>query len=114
VATEPAEFVELHNTGPAAVNLAGWRLSDGRNFDFVLPFTNVAVGGYVVVAQNPTFLQSKFAVAGVLGPFQTNRVSSLSKYGDHLTLRDPGGKLIDEVEYQLGFPWPTVGDSVVA
>src|SRR6188474_2237337 len=64
VVTEPAEFVELHNTGPAATNLAGWTLSDGKNFDFLLPFTNVAVGGYVVVAQNPTFLQSKFAVAG--------------------------------------------------
>ena len=65
VKTEPAEFIELFNTGPGAVNLGGWFFSDGINY--VIPATNLAAGGFVVVAQNPAFLQAKFGVTGALG-----------------------------------------------
>ena len=27
-----------------------------------------------------------------------------------VVLRDAAGEVVDEVSYQLGFPWPTVGD----
>ena len=112
VKTEPAEFVELLNSGTAAVNMAGWRFSDGLNYTF--PSTNLAPGGRVVVAQNPAFLQSKFGVTGALGPFNANGSSGLSSRGEKLTLRNAVGQIEDEVEYQLGFPWPTVGDAVIA
>jgi hypothetical protein len=62
VKTEPAEFIELYNTGPGSVNLGGWFFSDGINY--TLPATNVAAGGFVVIAQNPAFFQTKFGVAG--------------------------------------------------
>ncbi|HUR20112.1 MAG TPA: lamin tail domain-containing protein, partial [Vicinamibacterales bacterium] len=107
--TEPAEFVELINTGTNPVNLAGWALSSG--FNYVFPATNVAPGRFVVVAQNPAFLQTKFAISGVLGPFNTNGSSGLSKYADKVTLRNAAGQVEDEVSYQIGFPWPTVGDA---
>ena len=108
VKTEPVEFVELYNTGPGAVNLAGWRFSDGLNFTF--PATNVAAGGFVVVAQNLAAFQTKFGVAGALGPFNPDGSSGLSSTGERLALRDAANNLVDEVDYQLGFPWPTVGD----
>ena len=108
VTTEPAEFVELINAGTNTVNLACWSLSSGFNFTF--PATNLAPGKFVVVAQNPAFLQTKFSIAGVLGPFNADGSSGLSKYGDKVTLRDATGKVQDEVSYQAGFPWPTVGD----
>ena len=108
VKTEPAEFVELYNAGTNAVNLAGWSFSDGLNYTF--PATNISPGGYVVVAQNPAFLQTKFNAAGALGPFNSDRSAGLSKYGEKLTLRNAAGDLVDEVEYKPGFPWPTVGD----
>ncbi|HWN96303.1 MAG TPA: lamin tail domain-containing protein, partial [Methylomirabilota bacterium] len=110
VKTDPAEFVELHNSGTNAVNLAGWYFSDGLNYTF--PSTNLAPGKFAVVAQNPTFLQTKYAVTGALGPFNTNGSSGLSSRGERLTLRDAAGQVQDEVEFQLGFPWPTVGDAV--
>jgi len=112
VKTEPAEFIELYNTGPGAVNLAGWFFSDGINYTF--PATNVAAGGYVVVAQNPAFLQTKFSVAGALGPFKADGSSGLSSRGERLTLRNAANQIQDEVEFTLGFPWPTVGDALVA
>ena len=108
VKTEPVEFVELYNAGVTPVNLAGWRFSDG--LAFIFPSTNVAPGGFVVVAQNPATLLSKFGVTGALGPFKPDGSSELSSTGERLVLRDAANNVVDEVDYQLGFPWPTVGD----
>lgn len=110
VKTDPAEFIELYNSGTNAVNLGGWYFSDGINY--TLPSVNIAAGGFVVVAQNPAFLQTKFGVAGALGPFNPDGSSGLSSRGEKVTLRNAAGQVEDEVEFQLGFPWPTVGDSV--
>src|SRR5437867_4983352 len=109
IKTEPAEFVELFNAGSNAVNLAGWKFTGG--LDFVFPATNVASKAYVVVAQNPAFLATKYAAGGALGPFKPDGSAALSKYGDKLTLLNAAGNVADEVEYKIGFPWPTVGDA---
>ncbi len=46
-----SEFIELHNNGPAAVDLSGWRFTNGVTFTFpqgtVLP-----AGDYTTVAEN--------------------------------------------------------------
>src|SRR5882724_5089533 len=109
IKTDPAEFVELYNAGSNAVNLAGYRFTG--TLDYVLPATNVASRGYAVLAQNPGFLQTKYGAAGALGPFKPDGSSALSKYGGRLTLLNASGDVQDEVHYNLGFPWPTVGDS---
>jgi len=109
VKTDPGEFVELFNAGTNTVNLAGWAFTDGLNYTF--PSTNLAPGGYVIVAQNPVFLQTKYSAAGALGPFNPDGSSGLSSRGEKVTLRNAAGQIVDEVDYQLGFPWPTVGDS---
>src|SRR6266550_1825265 len=103
--TEPVEFIELFNAGSNAVDLAGWYFSDGINFTFPSG-TQLAPGNYVVVAENPPALQSKFSVSA-LGPW----TGTLNNDGDKIVLRDAAGNVADEVDYQLGFPWPTVGDS---
>ena len=110
VKTEPVEFVELYNTGPGPVNLSGWNLSDGGALAYTFPPTNVVAGGFVVVAQNPAYLFTKYAAAGALGPFNSSGGSALSKYGDKLTLRNPASQVEDEVQYGAGFPWPTSGE----
>lgn len=109
VKTDPGEFVELFNSGTNAVNLAGWAFTDGINY--TLPAVNLPPGGYVVVAQNPAFLQTKYGVVGAVGPFKPDGSSGLTSRGETITLRNAAGQVEDEVTYQLGFPWPTVGDS---
>ncbi len=103
VKTERVEFVELFNAGAAPVNLAGWQFTAGVQFKF--PDTNLPAGGYVVVAEDPAALKARFG-GDAVGPFTGN----LSKYGERLVLRDAAGNPVDEVSYQPGFPWPTVGD----
>jgi len=105
VKTELVEFLELYNAGNSAVNLSGWQFTDGIAFTFPNG-TTLAAGGYLVVAQNPTALQTKFGVAS-LGPW----VGQLSNEGEKITLKNAAGGTEDSVEYQLGFPWPTVGDA---
>jgi hypothetical protein len=105
VKTEAVEFIELYNSGSAAVDLSGWCLADAVSFTFPAG-TRLASHAYLVVAENPTALQTKFSVAS-LGPW-TGRLSS---DGERIVLVDAAKRVVDRVTYQLGFPWPTVGDS---
>ncbi|HTH49115.1 MAG TPA: lamin tail domain-containing protein, partial [Candidatus Limnocylindria bacterium] len=103
---EFVEFVEFYNRGTNAVDLTGWKLSGGVKFAFP---TNIvlAVDSYLVVAGDPAALTRKFGVQGVLGPW----TGGLNSEGETLTLSDSTGAKVDEVDYQLGFPWPTVGEA---
>ncbi len=107
--TQRAEFIELYNPSDDAVDLSGYYFSDG--IDFSVPNgTTLDAKGYLVIAEDPATMLSKFGVATDLGPFANG--TSLKNSGERLTLRDPAGAKIDEVEYKLGFPWPTVGDEL--
>lgn len=101
----PAEFVELHNPGTTAIHLGGWQLAGGMGYTFVSG-TMLPPGGYLVVAQDPTTLKRTLGADSV-GPWE----GRLSNEGDRVELLDAQGNLQDRVEYQLGFPWPTVGDA---
>jgi hypothetical protein len=104
VKTEPGEFIELYNTGPSLVELSAWSIDGGAQYTFP-PGTVLAQNQYLVLAQNSSFLQSKFGVVAA-GQF----LGRLDNTADHLILRNATGGIEDEVEYKLGFPWPTVGD----
>ena len=104
VKTEPVEFIELLNAGSAAVDLSGWSISEAVSFTFP-PGTSLAPGANAVIAQNPNALRAEFN-ASALGPWQ----GSLAGRGERIVLRNAIGAIEDEVNYQLGFPWPTVGD----
>jgi len=104
VKTELAEFVELYNTTADPIDISHWRFSDGIDFEF--PGATTLPGyGYVVVAQDPATVLSKFGVTA-FGPF----IGKLDNDGERIVLRDAAGVEVDEVDYGAGFPWPTVGD----
>ncbi len=101
--TEPAEFVELVNTSPEPVSLKGWSFTRGIHY----PFPDDAViapGGHLVVAEDPAFLHKKFGVTA-LGPYRGH----ISSKGERLTLCDATGKVVNQVAFRTGFPWPVVG-----
>ena len=100
----PLEFIELHNPGDTAVDLTNWKLADAVTFTFP-GGTTLAAGGYLVIAQDPATLLSKYAVTA-LGPW----VGKLSNTGETIELRDAANIIKDTVSYQAGFPWPTSAD----
>jgi len=94
------EYIELYNRGATAVNLAGWRLN--RAVEFTFPNTNLAAGGYLVVAANVAAFRAKYpAVANVVGGW-TGR---LSNSRDEVELEDPSGNRVDLVEYADEGDW---------
>ena len=116
IATELVEFIELHNFGSTDVNLSGWYFSDGISYRFPAGAI-LQAGGYVIVVQNPSHINTKWndgrffiSQASIFGPFEL--ASKLNSNGEKVALCNAEGKLVDQVDYQLGFPWPTVGDAV--
>ena len=99
--TKPVAFIEIHNPDIAPASIAGWHLADGIDFTFPAG-TMIPAGGYVLVAENPAAFQTQFARTA-LGPW----TGSLRKSGEQIQLRDAGGVLVDEVNFSMGFPWPT-------
>jgi spore coat protein CotH len=114
VKTELVEFVELYNRGPQDIDLSGWYFSNGISYQFGAGAT-LPAGGYIIVAQNLAYIQTKWNTGRTLipadslfGPFD----GKLSNDGENIELHNADGEQIDRVDYQLGFPWPTVGDPV--
>lgn len=106
-ATEKVEFIELHNSDAANVDLSGWRIDEAVNYTFPVG-ANIAAGGYVVVAQDASAFQAKFGIAPD-GQWETG--DRLANEGETIELRDAANQLVDTVTYKLGFPWPTTGDT---
>jgi hypothetical protein len=112
IKTERVEFVELYNAGTATVDLGGWQFTQGISYTFPAG-TSLPADGYLIVAENPGACIAKWMMGQrlgprlqVLGPFS----GGLNNEGERVVLCDAAGDLVDEVDYQLGFPWPTVGD----
>ncbi len=114
VKTELVEFIELFNAGATEVDLSGWKFTEGVLYTFPAG-TTLSAGECIIVAQNLDGIRAKWNVGRsglsngvVFGPY----TGGLDNDGERVVLRDAAGAVADEVEYQLGFPWPTVGDPV--
>lgn len=98
------EFIELYNPGDAPFDLTDHKINDAVKFTFPNG-TMIPAGGYVVVAQDPAVMLSKFGVTA-LGPW----TGKLSSSGENIQLQTGTGTVVDSVEYRSGFPWPTMAD----
>ncbi|MCP3098076.1 lamin tail domain-containing protein [Myxococcus sp. K15C18031901] len=86
------EFVELVNTGSAAVNIGGWTVSDSTSVRHTFPSgTTVAAGGVVVVFGGASGIPSGTpgAVAASTGTL------SLGNSGDTVTVKNASGTVVD-------------------
>jgi hypothetical protein len=94
------EYIELHNTGGSAVNLAGWRLSSGVRFNF--PPISIPAGAYLVVAADLTVFTSRYPEVGnVVGDWD----GILSNSGEKLELVDGGGDTVATLPYADEGDW---------
>ncbi|MCH2062139.1 MAG: lamin tail domain-containing protein [Roseibacillus sp.] len=100
--TERGEFIEIFNPSDSPVPLTGWQINGAIDFDFP-EGTVIAANGFLVIAEDPAAMRSVFGVRNALGPY----VGRLSNDGERLELENENGSLVDEVDYGIGFPWPT-------
>jgi hypothetical protein len=93
---ESPGWIELYNSGPGAVNLGGWRLTDdvANLAKWTFPATNLPAGGYLVV-----FASGKNR-ANPGWPLHAN--FQLNRAGEYLALVQPGGTI--EHAYAPAYP----------
>lgn len=99
------EYVEIFNNSGTPVNLSGWNFTQGFNFTFP-DGTFIGPGGYLVIAQNAPYFESKFGFA----PLAMGAGSALTNTGEDIELRDAGGTVQDLVDYLPTAPWPTAAN----
>ncbi|MFM8357240.1 MAG: CotH kinase family protein, partial [Verrucomicrobiota bacterium] len=105
---DAGDWIELHNPGPAPVELGGWSLRDGsRSGVLYLPDGPLAPGARQVVCRQ----RAKFQLAHPGGPDPLAEMPfGLDNGGDTLRLYDPAGHLVEALTYDDQAPWPAAAD----
>jgi hypothetical protein len=101
---EDLEFVEIHNTSDATVDLSGWKFSKGMRHTFA-PGTKIAPRGFLVLCRNQARFNDAYGFEAH-GTFD----QPLSNNGERLELIDASGARVDTVKYSDGPPWPAGPD----
>jgi len=96
------EYIELVNTGSAAVDLSGWSFTSGTFFTFPSG-TVLGAGQYLVVCANQDSIRAFYDITNTTGDF-ANR---LNNAGETIRLANAGSGTEDEVSYLATAPWPT-------
>jgi hypothetical protein len=99
------EFVELYNARSVFEDLTGWRISGDIDYRFPDGF-KLQAGAFVVIAANPSDLQTVYGITNVLGPF----TNALPNEGGVLRLRNNADAIRLEVSYEDNPPWPVAAD----
>ncbi len=97
-AADDFEFLELKNTGPEPLDLAGFRLVEGVAFDFSAGSVKaLAPGGFVLVVEDIEAFAARYGTAGldITGEYS----GQLSNAGERLRLEGPFGETILDFAY---------------
>ncbi|HKB40100.1 MAG TPA: CotH kinase family protein [Gemmataceae bacterium] len=98
------QFIELHNTGDAAIDLVGWKLTRGVRYEFPRN-AKIEANGYLVICKN-LHLFKRYYGSDAAGQFE----GSLSHGRGHIELIDAKAGKVDEVQYRSRAPWPVAAD----
>jgi regulation of enolase protein 1 (concanavalin A-like superfamily) len=99
------EYIELYNRGSETVDLSGWKITDGVNFDFPAG-TTLAAGAYLVIAADAACLSAAHGNIPVIGDWS----GGLRDRGELIRIEDHNGNFVDEVDYLPEGDWPLLAD----
>ena len=95
------EFIEILNKGSKSIQLDGWKLQDGIEYNFPKG-TRLEPSRHLVIAKNPEKLVDAHSGLACLGPFK----GKLGNNGERIRLLDENGNLADQVDYRCEGDWP--------
>jgi hypothetical protein len=98
-------WIELFNRGSNVVDLTGWSLAGGIQYQF--PFgKTISPGGYLVVAKDAAAFHALYPAVDSVGNFS----GKLSHGGDLIVLNDAAGNPANQVRYYDSGHWPAYAD----
>ncbi|MBH10002.1 MAG: hypothetical protein CMG74_06560 [Candidatus Marinimicrobia bacterium] len=103
---DDAEFLELYNNSPGAVDISGWSIVEGFGFTFPAG-TSIPAHGYMVITRDSTEF---FTQHGHYGNYNGGWDGNLSNSGEDITLVNASGVTVDSVYYDDGGGWPGSAD----
>lgn len=98
-ASSSAEWVEIYNSGGAAIDVSGWTIEDSTTSADILPVvTAISPGGFaVIVPDTSTLVLPVSAIKIILANGTIG--NGLNASGDKLILRNSGTAVIDAVSF---------------
>jgi hypothetical protein len=97
------EWIELHSLHGVDVDISGWQLRGGVDFDFA-EGTIFPGHGFLIVAANPN--HASLSGLNALGPF----TGKLANNGEALRLENRNNRVMDRVSYGDDADWPAGPD----
>ena len=115
---QQTEWVEIQNVGAESVNLKGYQLTSGSKAKphdakqrFVLGDLSIAPGAYMVIGIGSKSCYEEFDLPTMAAYAGESKYAWLTNESDSVAIRDPKGKVIDEVIYDSKSPWPVIRNS---
>jgi hypothetical protein len=90
------EFVELYNRTPVPINVKGYALSDGSSTAIFPDATIPSEGFAIVCAASNNLLFTPYGKT-----IAVSNMPSLNNTSDALILKDPNGKLVHRIDYDI-------------
>ncbi len=107
MASDPGDWVELHNPNATDVDISNWEFYDNDNLYVIPSGTIIPAGGFLVLTESAALFTSIFPQVGnYIGDFAFN----LNKKGERISLFDANKCLSDYVVYNDKAPWPEEPD----
>jgi hypothetical protein len=106
---DDVEFVELQNTGPVRLSLAGLRFTEGIDFEFA-DDAIAEPGAHVVLVRDPAAFAERFPGVAIAGVY----AGRLDNGGEALALDHTGGFRVFATTYDDAPPWPAAADGLGA
>lgn len=99
------EWIELYNQMAVDVDMSGWQVRGGIEYDF--PEGTVIKGGcFLVLAISPTDFQAEYGDSKVYGPYS----GRLSNSGEELILKSNSKRVMDTICYGTSGDWSAACD----
>jgi hypothetical protein len=97
------EWIELHNDGTSAVDLAGWKIySDGGDQILFSLSSNIPGGGYLLIERTTASMPDP--VPGIADESGSFGGGGLSNVGEDLVLKDSSGNIVQSLSFASSWP----------
>ena len=115
--SQEGEYIELYNAGDSAIDLIGYHFSAGIDYTQLTSHV-IATGDYAVICMYTNAVipyhtsadPAKFIGEFTSNAWATNAFNGLNNNGELVELRDNLGLLVNAVEYDDRYPWPSKAD----